>query len=283
MKDMFEKIFTGGISKDVYDILSLSLLSENSKFEKAFHFVQNIYSNLMVPIALSLLIIYFCVVFIEKTTNEQFTYEQMFLLFAKMVVAIFLIDKGFDLLVKFHEFGLLFLKEFDALAGDLTDKNFSVDNDPTLQAAFKDLTGKSWDEEWKWLDNIKHLFPGGIFIVVSALFSWLVKCIIYVVVFLRILEIYVRTMFAPIALSDVFYNGLNSTGFKFLKSYLAVSIQVVLIYGTTLLYGQVARGLMGLADNKGSVFLLMYLGLSAATIGIILKSQTLVKEFVGTN
>lgn len=287
MKEMFRGIFENSLSKDVYDILSLVLIGENSEFSQASEFVKNIYDSVMVPIALSLLIIYFSIVFIEKTTNEQFNFEQMFLLFAKVVIAVFLIDQAWTILMWFHEFGLVFLKEFDSHASELNDHTFSIDGDSEnakmLREVFKNLTGTAWDEDWSWFDNIKGFFSGGIAILFASLFTFIAKVVVYVIVFLRILEIYVRTMFAPIALPDIFYNGLNSSGFRFLKSYLAVSIQVVVIYGTTLLYGQVAAGLAGLANNGADSvqFLVMYLGLTASAIGLMLKSQSLVKEFLG--
>lgn len=282
-KWMFEEVFGGGAFSGVYDILNVALLG-GSKYSNATDLIKNIYQNVMVPIALSLLVIYFVCTLIEKSTNEQFTYEQMFLLFAKMIVAVFLIDKGYDLMMKFQEVGLGFLNSFHTVASDkgLTSGSGAIANDDNLKALYKAYLGVDYPNEPGWIDGIKNLISGrGITLLLAWVFSFVVKIAVYLIVFMRILEVFLRTMFAPVALSDVFYNGLNSTGFRFLKNYLAVSMQIVVIYGCVILYNVL---MADIATGVGrSAFLVKYLGLTAATVGVLFKSQSLIKEFVGTN
>ena len=281
-KWMFEDVFGGGAFSGVYEMLNVALLG--SEYANATDFVKSVYQNLMVPVALSLLIIYFVCTLIEKSTNEQFTYEQMFLLFAKMIVAVFLIDKGYDLMMEFQKVGLRFLDSFYDLANKkgLTGGADAIENNDNLKALYKSYVGVEWPDEPGWIDGIKNLITGrALTLLLAWVFTFVVKICIYFIVFMRILEIFLRTMFAPIALSDVFYNGLNSTGFRFLKNYLAVSLQVVLIYGCVILYNVLMADVA--TDAARSIFLIKYLGLTAATVGVLFKSQSLIKEFVGTN
>lgn len=283
MKDMFLDVFGGGAFKGIYDLLNIALLG-GSKYEKASDLVENVYDDLMVPIALALMMIFFVCTLIEKSTNEQFTYEQMFLLFAKLVVCVFLIDKGFDLMVEFQKVGLSFLKDFKGYTDELgmNGGGLNVEDDPDLRKLYKEYTGATWPDEPGFFDAIKNLVTGRTLTLVLAWgFTFIVKVVVYLIVFMRILEIFIRSMFAPIALSDVFYNGLNSTGFRFLKCYLAVSLQLVVIYGCVVIYGVLVADI---AEEAGrTVFLFKYLGLTGATVGILIKSQSLIKEFLGAH
>lgn len=293
MKNWFLDIFAGGMFAGIQDVLSQSLFpGGESEFGKAGEFVQLVYNDFMVPVALSILIIYFCISMMEKTTNEQFTYEQLFLLLAKLVIGIFVIDKGFDILMKLHQLGIAWFNEFVEFAKDngmaLSNDKIAADKLPKhLQDLWKALTGTDWDKgkELTWMQNIKAFFNGGLAIMLGWVVTFIVKIVVYVVAFLRIMEVYVRTMFAPVAFADFFYNGLNSTGFRFLKNYLAISLQILVIYGSLLMYSVVAGSMLvpSGGDISETAFLVMHLGLSAATVGIIFKSQSLIKEFVGAN
>lgn len=287
IKDMFLEIFAGDIFLGIEDVLGKSLFSGD--YEPAGDFVQNVYTNFMVPVALSLLIIYFCISIMEKTTNEQFTYEQLFLLLAKLVIGIFVIDKGYEILTELYNAGIDIFNKFIAFAADpdYGIKPGSSQFEKHLPALWEALTGVDWNDgkELGFIDNIKTLLGGGLAILLAYGITLIVKGIVYVVAFLRIFEIYVRMMFAPIAFADFFYNGLNSAGFRFLKNFLAVSLQITVIYGSLLMYSVLAGVLVvpeG-GDVSETAFLFMYIGLTCAAIGIIMKSQSLIKEFIGAN
>lgn len=287
MKDWFINIFGGGIFDGVYEMLNVALLGDGD-YALASKFTSAIYNNVMVPIALSLVVIYLVCNLIERSTNEQFTYEQMFLMLAKAIVAVFIISKGFDLMLEFQNAGLSFLKDLSSTATSLglgTNTGGGeayIKSNPELMQLYKNYTGETFPKEPSFFKNIGLVIGNGFTLLLSNLAVLIIKACVYVIVFMRILEIYVRTMFAPIALSDIFGHGLNSTGFRFMKSYLAVSIQVAAIYGcillNTVISSSLAKGGMG-----DITFIFKYLGLAAATIGLMFKSQSLIKEFVGTN
>lgn len=283
IQGMFLDVFAGGNFNGVLDILGYKFLGDGAQYTDASKLVHEVYVNLMVPIAVSLLVIYFVIALIEKTTNEQFTYEQLFLLLAKMVIGIFIISKGWDILKELQDIGLKIFDIFKYWA----DKSGIMENfeTPVIEDShkefFKELTGVKWsDKQLGFMKSIKAFLGGGFIIIPAWLLQKIVVITIYAVVFLRIMEIYVRAMFAPFALSDIFYNGLNSTGFRFLKSFLAVFLQVIVIYGCILLYIVLGKDL---TSEPSMIFLIKHLGLTAAALGSVLKSQTLIKEFVGAN
>ncbi|MGN0673131.1 MAG: hypothetical protein ACI4KJ_01675 [Anaerovoracaceae bacterium] len=284
MKSIFEDIFGGGMFKGVYDLLNVLLIGDGAKYSSAAKLVENVYTNLMVPVALAFLVIFFVCTLVEKTTMEQSNLEQMFLLFAKLVVGVFLIDKGFDLMIYFQQLGVAFLGDFNdfTTAQMRGGGGFDIEKSKTLQKLYEEYVGVAWPDSPGWFDTFKNIFTGGTLSLLMAwMFSFILKAAIYLIMFMRILEIYIRTMFAPLALSDVLYQGLNSTGFRFLKGYLAVSLQMVVIYGCIALNTVIAADIAKSADAANSIFLFKYMGLTAATIGILFKSQSLIKEFIG--
>lgn len=285
IQGMFLDVFAGGNFNGVLDILGYKFLGAGAKYGNASELVHEVYINLMVPIAVSLLVIYFVIALIEKSTNEQFTYEQLFLLLAKMVIGIFIISKGWDILKELQDIGLKIFDIFKYWADEsqIMKDSQTAELGNEYKEFFKELTGVKWPGDDKQLGFMKSIqaFIGGGFIIIPAwIFQQIVVITIYAVVFLRIMEIYIRAMFAPLALSDIFYNGLNSTGFRFLKSFLAVFLQVIVIYGCILLYIVIGKDLTA---EPSMIFLVKHLAMTAATLGVVLKSQTLIKEFIGAN
>ena len=69
--------------------------------------------------------------------------------------------------------------------------------------------------------------------IVLALIPWLIsmigEIILQIVLISRILEIGVMTVFAPIAISDVYREGTSSTGVQYMKKMLALGMQVAII------------------------------------------------------
>ena len=69
--------------------------------------------------------------------------------------------------------------------------------------------------------------------IVLALIPWLIsmigEIILQIVLISRILEIGVMTVFAPIAISDVYREGTSSTGVQYMKKMLALGMQVAVI------------------------------------------------------
>ena len=105
-----------------------------------------------------------------------------------------------------------------------------------------------------------------------------------IICYTRLIEIYIRAAFAPIAFSDFFHNGFQGGGWRFLKSFLAVCLQGAVI----LCIGAIFGALMPVIFNLGgdtTFFSAMgrYFAILAAAVMLMFKSLSLTKEFVGVN
>ena len=90
----------------------------------------------------------------------------------------------------------------------------------------------------------------------------------------RLLELVVRVIFAPIAVSDIFTNGENSSGFRYLKKIFAYGLQFVMVVVISMAFSTILK--MGIFSN----------GASASSLAAILTrtsfSEEGCKQFVNT-
>ena len=276
--DMFDQIFGGGVFRSVRDVLMLNPSTGDWKY--AWDAVDVVYSNVMVPIALGLMIIWFLVAFMEKSASEQVTFEQLFMLFAKLIAAKFLIDNGLQIFTTLWSVGISLIDKVGSAFGF----------DPNASGSFSSWSEISVDVEELWED-----FTGieygedigiikGIGIMCQLLIPWLVSLIMIAVVhficYSRLIEMLLRMMAAPIALSDFMTEGLHGAGWRFLKNFLAICLQGMIMVAIALLYPLVVNGI--LTGGFWSV-LLKYIAFSFAAIALMFKSLSISKELVGTS
>lgn len=118
---------------------------------------------------------------------------------------------------------------------------------------------------------------------ISLFVPWLTTLIsmlvAYFVIYGRVFEIYLRYALAPIGLSDMFVKGTESTGFTYLKHFLAIGLQgvflILLFYVFNLAQGDI------LLKTAGGIGLTGRLAVSVAQIALISKTRGLSKEIVG--
>ena len=104
----------------------------------------------------------------------------------------------------------------------------------------------------------------------------------YFIVYSRLIEMMWRICGAPIALSDFMNEGLHGAGWRYMKNFLAICMQgmiILVIYSvyTYLYYDIFTNNTQGFWAT-----VLMQLSVSFAAISLMFKSLTLSKELVGT-
>lgn len=272
IRSMFEQIFGGGVFNDVSAVLKLN--PSLGVWSHAWNAVDTIYSNVMVPIALGLMIIWFLVAFMEKSASEQVTFEQLFMLFAKLIAAKFLIDNGLQIFATLWGLGISLIDSVGDAFGS-TSGGMNLD----IEDLWIDFTGL---DNW----NAKIGIVKGIGILCQLLIPWLASLIMIVVVhficYSRIIEMLLRMMAAPIALSDFMTEGLHGAGWRFLKNFLAICLQGMIMVAIAQIYPLVINTIL----NGSSGFwdtLLKYIAFSFAAIALMFKSLSISKELVGTS
>lgn len=268
---MFQEVFAGGVFDSVKDVLKLN--PSTGAWSRAWTAVDTVYSNVMVPIALGLMIIWFLVAFMEKAASEQVTFEQLFMLFAKLIAAKFLIDNGLQIFANLWGLGISLIDTVGGAFG-----NGPGANALEYKELWKDWTGLDW--------NAKIGILKGIGLLCQLLIPWLVsKIMIAVVMFVcysRIIEMLMRMMAAPIALSDFMTEGLHGAGWRFLKNFLAICLQGMIMVGIAQIYPLVLNAILNGSTGFWET-LLKYVAFSFAAIALLFKSLSISKELVGTS
>lgn len=266
--DWFEDIFGNDAFSAMENVLGLS---PSAEFSAAWSAVETIYNNVMVPIALSLMIIWFCTKFMEKATAEQVTFQQLFLLFVKLLIAKILIDNGLRI------FGMMW-----SLGISLTNE---IGDAFSAGAAGKDLVAEMWYNYTGKKVGVSLGLWKCIGVAFELLLPWLISYVItgicYYIAYTRLIEMFVRVCAAPIALSDFMSEGLNGAGWKYLKNFLAVCLQGLIIICVARLHGFIIAGALG-SVTSGFMSIVVTLAVSFATVGLMMKSLTLSKELLGT-
>lgn len=270
MVDYFlEQIFGDSLFESIFNTLNKNLFG-GGEYATASNFAENLYTSVVMPVALMLLCIYFLIALVDKFSSENFTWEQMVRQMCMFLVGFYLIDKGFDLLKLLFDLGLSFLQDVGAPGSE-----GSVSASASVIEQFK----KEKFHSVKIISDVLKVC----YLMVPWLLTWILKLCVKIICYTRLIEIYVRASFAPIAFSDFFHNGFQGAGWRFLKSFLAVCLQGAVILCIAKIY--VALGPVVFNPDGANLFSVIgrYLAILAATCMLLFKSLSLTKEFLGVN
>ena len=270
LQSWFKEIFDNGAFAAVEDVLKLDPSQELGWVWTA---VETIYNNVMVPLALGLMVIWFLVAFIKTAASEQVTFEQLFMLFVKLIAAKFLIDNGLQILADFWSLGISLV---DNIKGAIPPPDDPISF--SYKSLWQDLTGVEWGT------SLNLMIALGV--MCQLLIPWLVSKVliacVYFICYSRLIEMFVRMLAAPIALSDFFAEGLHGAGWRFLKNFLAICLQGVLIGAIAQLYPLIMAELLTGSGSFWTVTI-KYIAFSFSAVALMFKSLSLSKELVGTS
>lgn len=269
-QDMFKEVFGNGVFDSIAEILKLN---PSSKLSSAWGTVGTIYNNVMVPIALGLMIIWFLVKIAEKATADHLTYQQFFMVFVKLIAAKFLIDNGFKIFADMWSLGISVI---DQVSGAFRAPGAAS---VSYKELWKTFTGVTWGTKLGFGESLGYVFQ----FMLPWLAAKIMEACVYFVCYSRIIEMLLRICAAPIALSDFFSEGLHGAGWRYLKNFLAICLQGMLILCISKFYGHVMYDVFNGPPMGVWKTILMQLGVSFAAISLMFKSLTLSKELLGTS
>lgn len=273
---MLKEIFGTGLFEDIFKMVNQNIFSTSGNYSTVRKLVENLYESAVMPVALMLLCIYFLVALMDKFSSENFTWEQMIRQMCMFLLGFFLIDRGFELLNLLFELGVEFVNTVNGwINGGASGK---------IDGSLSDQIIKQFnDQKFAKIGFIDDIFKF-CYLFFPYILSWILGMCVKIICYTRLIEIYIRAAFAPIAFSDFFHNGFQGSGWRFLKAFLAVCLQGAVI----LCIGAVFSALMPVIfnlDGDTTFFSAMgrYFAILAAAVMLMFKSLSLTKEFVGVN
>lgn len=275
LEGMLNDICGPDIFSSIYETLSINLFSPDGKYSVILDAISSLHS-LMIPIGVYLMFIYFIISMEELMASETFTWQQLCKKMIMLLVAKFLMEHGFELMELLFSVGMSIVAQLNnaMVGGEIPALAFDANE---LINGFREELGMTG--LLKTLADIIMF----VYLLIPWLLSWLMRMAVSVICYSRVIEIYVRAVMAPIALSDFYHGGLQSSGWKFLKNFLAVSLQGATILIISVIFSLMISAITTVDAGHMMTFIGSYLAFYGASIMLMFKSLPLTKELVGAN
>lgn len=262
---MLDYICGSDLFNDVYGILNKNLFTE------AATSVASAIYNTVKPVAIMLMFIYFMIAVVDKLSSENFTWEQLWRQMALLLASYYLIIHLFEILNILSNIGLSILTSI----GNPTTKDVVVNSEDLIQT-FRESMGLD-DSFFSFLADIVMI----LYLILPLILAWIMRICVCIVCYSRMGEILVRVAFSPIAISDFFQSGLQGGGWRWLKNFLAVSLQGAFILAISAIFSSLMESFV-VTDANLFNFMGKYLAFYASAVMLMFKSLSLAKEVVGT-
>ena len=251
------------VMNDMVNVLSQDIITQNvgtwQMVNKAVQISQTI--------ALVIVVAYWLIGFINEITDMDWRNLSMWWYFRKIIQLILakaLIDIAPDLCITIYNFVGWALKEYGNIG--------------TTSSIFSSIDLQGIKEMAKDMNFVDKVFFK-IDMLIPKFAIWICGIIIQVMAYARILQICLMTIISPISLASI-VNGRNSGAFNFIKEYVSVVSQAVIMFLSVIIYRGVVQSIItGQITGWNSVWKIV-----VATVTLtftISSSQKLAKMFLG--
>lgn len=251
------------VMNDMVNVLSQDIITQNvgtwQMVNKAVQISQTI--------ALVIVVAYWLIGFINEITDMDWRNLSMWWYFRKIIQLILakaLIDIAPDLCITIYNFVGWALKEYGNIG--------------TTSSIFSSIDLQGIKEMAKDMNFVDKVFFK-IDMLIPKFAIWICGIIIQVMAYARILQICLMTIISPISLASI-VNGRNSGAFNFIKEYVSVVSQAVIMLLSFIIYKGVVQNIItGQITGWNSVWKIV-----VATVTLtfmISSSQKLAKMFLG--
>lgn len=224
--------------------------------------------NIVFGYGLALSLVFFILYLTREASEGRWNIDIFVKACIMLVVSTWIMAHGFDLICNFIDLGT-------AMGRSIMNSEASKEV-PTaiVDQGFVDRLNSANGKLWGTIANVSGWF--------QLIFPWVLNNIlllyIQVQVYMRMIELFIRAFFAPLALGDMYSGGPNPTGMRYLRSFLACALQGVIIIGTLYVYRMVGSGI---SSTDGFFGFAGNLAILAAAAGFIGKSSSFAKEICG--
>lgn len=225
--------------------------------------------NISKTIALVLVVLYWLTHFIFAITEMDWRNISIWWYFreiVKLILAKALIDIAPDLCLSIFQFGAWAMQKY-MFVGNISGDIFTSMNYDVLKASLEEM------------GFMEHLFFR-IDLLVPKFIMWICNIAIQVVAYCRILQVCLMSIISSIPMATVASSSRHGAAIYFIKEYVGVVGQAVIIILAMLLYKGIVNSII--ACDIGSFEGLMKICMSTVVLAItIFSAQKLAKMFVG--
>ena len=268
MKDQFNNLLSeiNGESGFGADIQNNAILAPGSTLRKVWidneAVLEKMY-GVVFSIALSLSVAFFVVNMIREAQEGRWTADAFIKSGIMLIAAAALMAYGYDLLSGFIDIGSSLGQKILEAAGSgevpaaIVDQQF-IDRVNANTGVFSRIM------------EYMSLFIASLAVKVCYLY-------IQVVCYMRTIQLYILVFFAPLPLADCYAGGPNPTAVRYLRSFLAVCLQGVIIVGGMICFRMISSAV----STESSHSIIANFVLLFAMLGVVGKSGSFAKEICG--
>ncbi len=261
IKEAFE-----GFTAVISDVTSL--VNEGpSTYPGLYSVIQEIHQAIL-PIAISLLTLYFLLDFLNKSMNFSFMrWETVVSCMVKLVFAKFVMEHTFVFLEAIFNLSAYLTNMVGAKGSEVS--LYSVDFS-SMEAAYAEMG---------WLDQKMFSFK-------LLPFEWIlqgIKIVIMLVVFGRLFELLIYTAVSPIPIATFINDSLSGTGKKFVMDYAAVCLQGIIIIVGCVVYSSIITNISfgGFTGNGANIEIWKGILSALALLLVVVKSGSWARKLTG--
>lgn len=294
---LFEFLYDSlsGIGEAIAVIMDGKLFSMGSQTVQipmtAFNDVFNSVVSAMKTIGFAVCLFFFIMTLIDLLTSERLSFEIFWKHFLKLILGVFMVDNAEKVKDFAIDFGNAFMKE-------VTLTNQTLDTNPFAQDSgfMKAITQFGAELPLGWLILFGLAFLLGLFPVLLGL---VFKGAAILIGFSRLLELYLRCAFLPVALALMTDDGWRGAGGRYIKKIIAVSVQGValIIIGhlvssvcagtltnlTSNIYQYGDNAMISISQLLSSCFTIIIVsaGIGLAGLSLMFKSMGIINDVFG--
>lgn len=282
--DILEQIFQGGALNDISKILKLDFVAYWANTEAT-----KIMDNIFITIGILMVLIYFTSDIIDKIQLQQASYEYYFKTTIKMFIGICLISNCVQIYGDLNYACINLTKQVEGVMQINSGSNV-FDIQPKIDEINKLASNELGFNVIEVVADFAVLMGYTVWSFLLMIIYAGIQLLVYWICFSRLLKMFIYATFAPIGMSDIM-SGMNSRGMKYLKTYLALCFQGVVILVTAFASSFVTRMVYDVLYNlkEGSKIavdftpkLLLAYALSQLIVAMaISRSEQISKEVIG--
>lgn len=278
-----------GIGKSMASILGDNKITENisipiDDFDKVFNAVV----SPMKTIGFALCLFFFIMTLVDLLTSERLSFEIFWKHFLKLILGAFMVDNAEKVKTFVIDFGNAFMKDINTGLGSIKGTNPFAQNEAFMQAVYEFAK----DISLGWLIVLGLGFLVGLF---PLLLGIIFKGATLLIALSRLLELYLRCAFLPVALALMTDDGWRGAGGRYIKKIIAVAVQGAgLIVIGSLISFACAGALEGIGESVAGQYLLIsdllnncftvifvVAGMGLAGLSLMFKSMGIVNDVFG--
>lgn len=262
---MYYDIYNGSLFQSIKDIVYINL---DALFTDPT--VNGVYDGFKI-FSMFLIMIYFMIDILGKSTSMQITIDYIMKSFLKILIAVILLNSGMDI-----------------CRGIISIAN-SVTSSVTGGISSADNPHFDWEDMWKEIKGYGTFALIGTYL--QQAFPWLLillqKLILYVFCWTRALEIVVRTLVAGPAMADIFSDAGRSGCVRYLKKYTATCLTgvlyIIVVFVGSRLPDIVMRNdfVFHAPDEISAAYMSTYIATQFVVIAALAKAQSWANDLMG--